>query len=981
MKLNRFLAILAVTWLIGTSAFAQTTSSLTGRVVMDGNPLPGVTVTISSPALQGTRTAYTDVNGTYNFSALPPGDYTVRFEMESMQTVSRTQRIGLGQTGRVDAEMRLTAVAEAITVTASAPAVLETTEVQTNIQANLVENLPIARTLQATTTLAPGVNTNGPNPGAITISGALAADNLFLVNGAVTNENLRGQTHNLFIEDAIQETTVLTAGISAEYGRFLGGVVSAITKSGGNEFSGSLRDSIVNDAWTDESPNQTFENSDELLHTYEGTVGGRIIRDRLWFFGAGRFFEQQRSSTLTESSIPFTAGLEELRLEGKLTAQLTPRHNVIGSYLSVDTQQNNNCFISCWEETNLDLDRSLPNDFTVLRYNGILTDRFLLEASWSQKNFAFEGSGGDAVGDRVFGTWAYDVNTGGFYGAPVFCGVCDPEERNNSTYGVKGTYYLATRGLGTHNVVAGYENWAETRLSNNYQSASNYGLITFTLPTRNAAGVVTPTIAPGDLIGYFPIDQLSKGSDFVTDSFFVNDKWDLNRHLQFNVGLRLDVNNGKDSLGVTRADDSLWSPRLGVMYDVAGDGRIRLNASYSKYVNRIAETIGGSASPAGNPAGLYYFYDGPEISGLPTFEAFRRVFEWFDSVGGINSTDYLVAASIPGVNTQIRESLVSPSVDEFTVGGGLQLGPSGFVRADYITRTWSNFFITRADRNIGQVFDDFNRPYDLKLVENTNDLSRDYNAIQLQTAYRLFQRLHLGGNYTWSETRGNQVGQTGGSGPVADETSAPFAYPEFKAFAQFNPSGYLPQDQTHKVRAWVSWDQPTPIGSFNFSVLQAFDSGTPFSAIGTIDPRPYVDSSLLDAYATAPSAVNYYFSDRGGFRWDDVTSTNLAVNYSLPIQRVGLFAQAEVLNLFNDDAVVGGSTTVLTARQSTCIQSTGANAGQRCAAFNPFTETPVEGVHWQRAANFGQATTPTTPLTQGSYQLPRTFRLSVGLRF
>ena len=971
MKLNRFLAVIAVVLLITTSAFAQVSSNLTGRVTMDGSPLPGVMVTISSPALQGTRTAYTDVNGTYNFSALPPGDYTVRFEMESMQTVTRTQRVGLGQTGRIDADMRLTTVAEAITVTAAAPAVLETTEVQTNLQAELVESLPIQRTLIATTTLSPGVNSNGPNPGAITISGALAADNLFLVNGAVTNENLRGQPHNLFIEDAIQETTVQTAGISAEYGRFLGGVVSAITKSGGNEFSGSLRDSVTNDAWTEESPNQTFENKDELLHTYEGTLGGRIIRDRLWFFGAGRFFETEQQSVFTESSIPFSATNEELRLEGKLTGQLTPRHSLMGSYLTLETKQLNNCFISCFEASNLDTARALPNDFTVVRYNGILSDRFLLEASWTQKNFAFEGSGGDAVGDRVFGTWAYDINTGGFYGAPVFCGVCDPEERNNSTYGVKGTYYLATRALGTHNIVVGYENWAESRLSNNYQSASNYGLITYSEVTRNSAGVVTPTIAAGDLIGYFPIDQLSKGSDFVTDSFFINNKWDFNRHLQFNLGVRYDVNDGKDSLGVTRADDKLLSPRLGVMYDVGGDGRIRLNASYSKYVNRIAETIGGSASPAGTPALLYYYYDGPTISGLPTFDAFAQVFQWFDSVGGIGGADddYLVFASIPGVNNQIRESLISPSVDEMTVGAGFQIGANGFFRADYIHRDWNDFFVTVANREIGTVTASTGT-FDLKLIENTNELTREYDAVQLQAAYRLFQRLNLGANYTWSETVGNQTGQTGGSGPIADETSAPFAYPELKQYAQFNPIGFLPQDQTHKVRAWASWDQPTPIGVFGLSVLQRFDSGTPYSAIGTIDVRPFVAESILDEYAQVPSGMNYYFSDRGGFRWDDVTATDVALNYNLPIQRAAFFAQLELINAFNEDAVVGGNTTILTASQDSSL-----------TAFNPFTETPVEGVNWVRGSNFGKPTQPTTALTQGSYQLPRTYRVSVGFRF
>src|SRR5207253_10962640 len=126
--------------------------------------------------------------------------------------------------------------------------------------------------------LAPGTTQSGPNQ-ATTISGAPSFENLFLVDGATVNENLRGQPHDLFIEDAIQETTVLTGGISAEFGRFTGGVVTAITKSGGNEFSGSIRDSVTNDKWTSlgDSINGTKNTTpqiDKVNNVYEATLGG-----------------------------------------------------------------------------------------------------------------------------------------------------------------------------------------------------------------------------------------------------------------------------------------------------------------------------------------------------------------------------------------------------------------------------------------------------------------------------------------------------------------------------------------------------------------------------------------------------------------------------------------------------------------------------------------------------------------------------------
>src|SRR5258705_13601080 len=134
MNLAKTLAFVFALTLITVVAVAQTTSNLTGTVVLAGNPIPGVTVTISSPSLQGTRTTVSDVNGNYNLGNIPPGDYTVNFDMEGMQSVTRNAHVTLSATARADADMKVSAISEAITVTAGAPAVLETTEVQTNLQ-------------------------------------------------------------------------------------------------------------------------------------------------------------------------------------------------------------------------------------------------------------------------------------------------------------------------------------------------------------------------------------------------------------------------------------------------------------------------------------------------------------------------------------------------------------------------------------------------------------------------------------------------------------------------------------------------------------------------------------------------------------------------------------------------------------------------------------------------------------------------------
>ena len=123
----------------------------------------------------------------------------------------------------------------------------------TSFKADLIDKLPTSRTIVAAANLAPGVQNTGAN-GGLSINGAMSFESLYVVNGVVVNENIRGQPNVLFIEDALQETTITTGAVSAEFGRFQGGVVQAITKSGGNEFSGSYRMTFDNDDWVALTP-------------------------------------------------------------------------------------------------------------------------------------------------------------------------------------------------------------------------------------------------------------------------------------------------------------------------------------------------------------------------------------------------------------------------------------------------------------------------------------------------------------------------------------------------------------------------------------------------------------------------------------------------------------------------------------------------------------------------------------------------------
>jgi hypothetical protein len=999
MRLNRFIAVIAAVLMVGAFGVQaqNVNATLTGTVTMDGNPLPGVTVTISSPNMQGTRSTTSDVNGNYNFGAIPAGTYKVVFEMQGMQNATRNVQIGVGQTGRADAIMRLTAVAEAITVTASAPAVLETTEISSNMQQSTINKLPTSRTVTGVALLAPGTTSSGPRA-ALVISGATADQNLITVDGAVIQENLRGQTHGLFIEDAIQETTVMTGGISAEYGRFTGGVVNSITKSGGNEFHATYRDNIDKPKWTQVTPFPGDIRGGNITNqVHEATFGGRIIRDRLWFFAAGR---KTKSGTPSPFALAgggvsqFNVQTDAKRWEGKLTGQITPKHSLVATYLDSPLSATNNCQLGCLEQAGLDPSITQGNNFYTGHYNGILTNNWLVEALYSRKTFQFIGFGG--VGkDPILNSPLLAVTpAGAIVGVAnnaYFCGDCGNEKRNNNSWNAKSTYFWSTKGLGTHNLIAGYERWSESRFSNNYQSPTNFVLVNYSAH-RGTDGIVRFNLTPDvDYVEYFPILTPSLGSDLRTKSVFVNDKWDFNTHWNFNVGLRHDANDAVNSLHQSTSKDSNWSPRLGLNYDVLGNGKYRITGGYNIYVGRLAEAVTGASSPAGSPAEFDYVYEGPAINDLTAANFSKNFFNWFNSVGGINNQSLIVFQNIPGSQVQLRGSLKSPNVREWTVGGGMQIG-AGFIRMDYIDRDWRDFYVNITNLGTGKVTVN-GSPADLTLIQNTDALSRTYKALQGQFQYRLFSNLQLGTNYTYSKLRGNAVQENAGSGPIS-EAGFIFTYPEYNSFTQNNPVGKLTSDQTHKLRAWASYDLHTFIGNLNLSAIERYESGVPYSGTGTIDDRFSANfygtgkpgGIVNPGYATPPSAVTYFFTERGAFHTAALQATDVSATFSVPFRGAEAYVEGYVFNATNQHKVVntlnGASAVIVTGVR------THRTANSGLTRFNPFTDTPKQcptgaaaadclamGANWQYPTTFGTAT------NKAAYQNPRSYSMALGLRF
>jgi len=991
------------------SAFAQTTASLTGDVTTEGKPLPGVTVTISSPNLQGTRTAITGDNGGYSFSALPPGDYQVMFELAGMGTVNKKTHLELSQTARVDASLKVAAVAEAITVTATTPTVLESPQVAATYSAKQIEALPLARTPLAAALLAPGVSGNTASGNQFVISGSPGYDNLVMVNGVVVTENVRSQVQNLYIEDAVQETTTMTGAISAEYGRFTGGVVNSITKSGGNVFTGSFRDSVTNPSWTALTPLATQTKPvDTINNVYEETLGGYFLKDRLWFFGAGRqakVSDQQSTIGVTSTTNPnrnraainYTHSDDQKRFEGKLTGQITPKHSIVASYLKVTESEGNNVFPPVYDEASL-VNRSLPNALYSAHYNGIITSNFMLEGQYSRRTFAFIDSGSTFT-DLVKGTLLLDrSNSNTRFNSPTFCGVCAPETRDNGEILVKGSYYLNTRTLGNHNFVAGLDSFKEKRFAENHQSGSDYRVfVTSAFFDQN--GNIYPQFNPSNtFIRWTPILVSGAQDQQKTGSAFVNDKWDLNSHWSFNAGMRYDKNDAVDANGTIASKDSAISPRLTAIFDPQGNGRHRITASYNQYVSRIVGNSADQNQSAGSPGSIDYAYQGPIINPnsnqLQTSlsDAITQAFAWFASQCGgfVNGTidaskcpSSLLrpggSRSVPGFSAVYNNRLQSPSVAEYALGYGVQIGATGYAKIDLISRDWKDFYAASVTQDGPKSNTPLGIPVDLTVVTNNNDMKRTYRGMQLQTQWHP-QRWTLGLNYTWSKLRGNDEGETGASGPVLNQPLAIY-YPEYASYAQRLPIGYLSSDQRHRVRAWAGYDfNFGSFGTLNLSGLENYDSGRPYPTVFLADLLNYPGAPNVSGYVGGgPATANYYIC-RDCNRFEAASSTDLSVNYAIPVSRAQLFVRAVMTNAFNEHALCGcgrdwAGNGATTANPGVSTTVNGAGNSSAFKAFNPFTQTPVEGVNYGKASNFGQATSFT------GYQASRTYGFSLGARF
>jgi outer membrane receptor protein involved in Fe transport len=283
----------------GTAAYAD--SVIIGTVVGADNkkPVADVVVTATSPNLQGEQVVVTDAQGQYRIPQLPPGVYTLRFDKESFRPFSRSEiQLRLDRTIRVNVEMLPEEMSEEIIVKGTPPTIdVGSTSTGVNVDQDFIKRIAVnrpggkagaTRSFESLAELAPGAQSDQYG---VSINGTTSPENGYVVDGLSTNDPAFGVNASPLSVEFVQDVNVITGGYMPEYGRSTGGVLNAVTKSGSNEFHGSVYGTVTPGVFEGDravvrnaATVVSGLNSLNVMGDVGATLGGPIIKDKLWFF-------------------------------------------------------------------------------------------------------------------------------------------------------------------------------------------------------------------------------------------------------------------------------------------------------------------------------------------------------------------------------------------------------------------------------------------------------------------------------------------------------------------------------------------------------------------------------------------------------------------------------------------------------------------------------------------------------------------------
>jgi len=685
---NSFTVLILVVAL-AVPAFPQgaTNGTVTGRAEdISGALIPGVEVTVASPAMiQGSRTAITNETGSYRFTQLPGGDYTVSFSLPGFATMNiEGVTVLVGATATVNGTMEVATVAETITVTSQEPTIdLEQATVAVNFSDKEFEDVPYSRSLRGLMMMIPGVfatayDVGGSSFGTGSSSGGQAfgksGDAQVVVDGMVWDQHY---------EDfgSFDEVQVTTAAKSAEQSN-PGTSMSFVIKGGSNEFHGEASADWTDSSFVSKNIDQDLlnrgftagSNSFTRYNDFFGNIGGPIIKDRAWFMFSHRDgyggslipgFVDDRNGADPDNGpqATFWTKLKDPTL--KLNFQLTDN-------LSYETMVQ---FGRKWQAYRGG-NRTHPLTSTQN------------QDSWSLIGPTFKFA--YIISPTMTLDWS--ASRGGYWW-PSIPYTQDIRQTDRNSGETRGNYFHSVRKPVRWQWGANFSvfaNLGETshELKTGYQGSWGYSSSTdqlgyvdhseYRYRSSDAEEALGQYFLNPDSVRIQDTPTLSKNGESY-DNMFIQDKITVNRNLTLNLGMRWDRytswlpeqgNNGSGpyataNLYPAKGPDQFpvynsIVPRLSMVYDITGEGRVALKAGYGRYA--------GSDSGSG-------ILPGAAAGNINPSSTTRWTYNWDGSIPYVPNPADLT--SVTGGGGEITETLASdlkaPKTDEFSLGIDLGL--------------------------------------------------------------------------------------------------------------------------------------------------------------------------------------------------------------------------------------------------------------------------------------------------------------------
>ena len=872
-------------------ASSQTTSNILGRVADEaGAPLPGATVEAASPVLQGTRSAVTDAEGRYRLTLLPPGAYTITFALQGFAREKQTNVVvALGRDTSLNAGLHVSTRVET-SVTSEASAVdLNSSGVGTSLDQRAVTTLPTGRNYSSVAQVVPGVSSDA-NPGntdqnTITVYGSSGAENSFYIDGVNTTGAEYGFQGKELNFEFIQAVDVKTGGYEAEYGRSTGGIVNVITKSGGNEFHGDVFGYYDSDR-LQASADPVVSNTTSAGYTRKDFglgVGGFILKDRLWFFGAYDRVDNTQDNTLPEGpragDVARSQSTRDLG-SGKLTFKITQSQTVTGTVF-LDPRDDTGAINDASHSLNgdpltYDGKKTFGGTDYALRYEGLFGARWLFTlqgARHEEKNdVGPASSAGDVI--QYLDTQNNSFQTGGF-------GLIQDKSFTRDMFTASATAFL-----GAHEAKFGVEYERESadvlkRYSGGQQVSVFANPVNPALPVYSHFYWTTPDAT----VANAPVSALNASPEHKVTTLYLQDRWAVLPNLTVNLGLRWDRQQIYDASGVQQIDlKDDFAPRFGFAWDPTKDQKTKIYGSYGRYYEQLSmDLVIRSFSYERQPRIVNY----SPTSTTPDPAAEADLGTASNILGGFTEP------SDPNLRNQYLHEFILGAERE--VARNVVVGVKGIYRyygqviEDFLCADDGTYCIGNPGKGIME------RLYTLDYSQTfpSPEAKRTYKGIQLDVTKSFANSWWGQASYIYSKLEGNFDGlyapfTNAGADP---NISAAFDYYDFftdgKNLNRITNDGPLSNDRRHQFK--LSGYYAFPFG-LSVGATAYYRSGTPVTRYGFSDAYGRYEFFLTPRGDEGRTPANY--------------DLDLHVGYPLVVGPVTVNFLLDVFNVFNTQRAV-----------------------------------------------------------------------------